>query len=275
MLCRTFFSITFLLSIACVVTATGPQAAPGAPGSNGNLAVSSSTSSTCRTAGGTTTGENCAPGTTGLSPGTRSEPGATQTAVGNDGRVEQQETPTNTLTENTESQGSEDQKNGMKDVSPGDGGSGRKPTQPEVDGQGQSQQITQQNVSGTTTSPGSTTKDNTPTHKGDEGKQNSDKTAETESTTQADAQHQEHTEPQSSGTDASGTPATPSQDVANPEGESSINEESNTTTTTTTTLPPKIANNKKGDADSSSISSSVWVRVPLLIVVTLACILVC
>ncbi|ORC84233.1 uncharacterized protein TM35_000471280 [Trypanosoma theileri] len=49
-----------------------------------------------------------------------------------------------------------------------------------------------------------------------------------------------------------------------------------TTTTTTTTLPLESANNKKGDADSSSsISSSVWVRVPLLIVVTLACILVC
>ncbi|ORC84004.1 uncharacterized protein TM35_000511050 [Trypanosoma theileri] len=53
------------------------------------------------------------------------------------------------------------------------------------------------------------------------------------------------------------------------------NEESTTTTTTTTTtLPPQPTNNKKGDADSSSsISSSVWVRVPLLIVVTLACIL--
>ncbi|ORC81919.1 uncharacterized protein TM35_000471120 [Trypanosoma theileri] len=49
-----------------------------------------------------------------------------------------------------------------------------------------------------------------------------------------------------------------------------------TTATTTTTLPPELTNNKKGDADSSSsISSSVWVRVPLLIVVTLACILVC
>ncbi|ORC81602.1 uncharacterized protein TM35_001111080 [Trypanosoma theileri] len=55
------------------------------------------------------------------------------------------------------------------------------------------------------------------------------------------------------------------------------NEESTTTTTTTTTtLPPEAANKKKGDADScSSISSSVWVRVPLLIVVTLAWILVC
>ncbi|ORC84276.1 uncharacterized protein TM35_000471710 [Trypanosoma theileri] len=56
----------------------------------------------------------------------------------------------------------------------------------------------------------------------------------------------------------------------------SNDEESTSTTTTTTTLPPELTNNKKGDADSSSsISSSVWVRVPLLIVVTLACILVC
>ncbi|ORC83633.1 uncharacterized protein TM35_000621070 [Trypanosoma theileri] len=53
-------------------------------------------------------------------------------------------------------------------------------------------------------------------------------------------------------------------------------ENTENTTTTTTTLPPELTNNKKGDADSSSsISSSVWVRVPLLIVVTLACILVC
>ncbi|ORC83577.1 uncharacterized protein TM35_000641090 [Trypanosoma theileri] len=57
----------------------------------------------------------------------------------------------------------------------------------------------------------------------------------------------------------------------------SKDESTTTTTTTTTTLPPELTNNKKGDADSSSssISSSVWVRVPLLIVVTLACILVC
>ncbi|ORC80084.1 uncharacterized protein TM35_001821000, partial [Trypanosoma theileri] len=64
--------------------------------------------------------------------------------------------------------------------------------------------------------------------------------------------------------------------AANPaESETTRNEQSTTTTTTTTTLPPELTNNKKGDADSSSsISSSVWVRVPLLIVVTLACILV-
>ncbi|ORC84266.1 uncharacterized protein TM35_000471610 [Trypanosoma theileri] len=48
-----------------------------------------------------------------------------------------------------------------------------------------------------------------------------------------------------------------------------------TTTTTTTTLLPELTNNNKANVDSSSISSSVWVRVPLLIVVTLACILVC
>ncbi|ORC92422.1 uncharacterized protein TM35_000031750 [Trypanosoma theileri] len=59
--------------------------------------------------------------------------------------------------------------------------------------------------------------------------------------------------------------------------ESTTTATTTTTTTTTTTLPPELTNNKKGDADSSSssISSSVWVRVPLLIVVTLACILVC
>ncbi|ORC80905.1 uncharacterized protein TM35_001381030 [Trypanosoma theileri] len=61
-----------------------------------------------------------------------------------------------------------------------------------------------------------------------------------------------------------------------PETPNTANNEESTTTTTTTTIPPEPANNKKGDADSSSsISSSVWVRVPLLIVVTLACILVC
>ncbi|ORC83573.1 uncharacterized protein TM35_000641050 [Trypanosoma theileri] len=54
------------------------------------------------------------------------------------------------------------------------------------------------------------------------------------------------------------------------------NSSTTTTTTTTTTLPPELPNNKKGDADSSSsISSSLCVRVSLLIVVTLACILVC
>ncbi|ORC81930.1 uncharacterized protein TM35_001031050 [Trypanosoma theileri] len=55
-----------------------------------------------------------------------------------------------------------------------------------------------------------------------------------------------------------------------------VNTDTPTTTTTTTALPPELTNNKKGDADSSSsISSSVWVRVPLLIVFTLACIVVC
>ncbi|ORC83415.1 uncharacterized protein TM35_000721180 [Trypanosoma theileri] len=60
------------------------------------------------------------------------------------------------------------------------------------------------------------------------------------------------------------------------QNETGNTETTTSTTTTTTTLPPELTNNKKGDADSSSsISSSVWVRVPLLIVVTLACILVC
>ncbi|ORC84541.1 uncharacterized protein TM35_000431090 [Trypanosoma theileri] len=65
------------------------------------------------------------------------------------------------------------------------------------------------------------------------------------------------------------------------ESESSSNQQhvetadtTTSTTTTTTTLPPEPANNNKGDADSSSMSS-VWVRVSLLIVVTLAFILVC
>ncbi|ORC83502.1 uncharacterized protein TM35_000671080 [Trypanosoma theileri] len=79
--------------------------------------------------------------------------------------------------------------------------------------------------------------------------------------------------------DAQNNPADNGTNVAanTAESETTRNEQSTTTTTTTTTtLPPETTNNKKGDADSSSsISSSVWVRVPLLIVVTLACILVC
>ncbi|ORC83686.1 uncharacterized protein TM35_000601170 [Trypanosoma theileri] len=72
--------------------------------------------------------------------------------------------------------------------------------------------------------------------------------------------------------------AKPAEDEPTKDTESTTNnEESTTTTTTTTTLPLELTNNKKkSDADSSSsISSSLWVRVPLLIVVTLACILVC
>ncbi|ORC84365.1 uncharacterized protein TM35_000451030 [Trypanosoma theileri] len=70
------------------------------------------------------------------------------------------------------------------------------------------------------------------------------------------------------GTSSAGTEAT-----SNQEGAGNADTD---TTTTTTTLPPELTNNKKGDADSSSsISSSVWVRVLLLIVVTLSCILVC
>ncbi|ORC81509.1 uncharacterized protein TM35_001141040, partial [Trypanosoma theileri] len=59
------------------------------------------------------------------------------------------------------------------------------------------------------------------------------------------------------------------------------NEDSTSPATNTSTIPPvpEISNNTimpnvRGDADSSGISS-VWVRVPLLIVVTLTCILVC
>ncbi|ORC84043.1 uncharacterized protein TM35_000511440 [Trypanosoma theileri] len=77
-------------------------------------------------------------------------------------------------------------------------------------------------------------------------------------------------------TTESGTSSAESESTNTQEEGDGENTETTTTTTTTTTLPPETANNKKGDADSSSsISSSVWVRVPLLIVVTLACILAC
>ncbi|ORC89769.1 uncharacterized protein TM35_000113030 [Trypanosoma theileri] len=61
----------------------------------------------------------------------------------------------------------------------------------------------------------------------------------------------------------------------------SRNTDTNTNTTNSIPTVPEISTNNimpnlKGDADSSSSSmSSVWMRVPLLIVVTLACILVC
>ncbi|ORC84221.1 uncharacterized protein TM35_000471160 [Trypanosoma theileri] len=87
-----------------------------------------------------------------------------------------------------------------------------------------------------------------------------------------------------SGTANDGGSSTPagSEPSNNPSDEESTTS-TTTTTTTTNTIPtlPGISNNTimpnvKGDADSSSsISSSVWMRVPLLIVVTLACILVC
>ncbi|ORC83861.1 uncharacterized protein TM35_000551300 [Trypanosoma theileri] len=67
------------------------------------------------------------------------------------------------------------------------------------------------------------------------------------------------------GTGESNNSETPNSETNNTP---SNDEESTTTTTTTTTLPPEPTNNKKGDADSSSISS-VWVRVPLLIVAML------
>ncbi|ORC84001.1 uncharacterized protein TM35_000511020, partial [Trypanosoma theileri] len=61
--------------------------------------------------------------------------------------------------------------------------------------------------------------------------------------------------------------ANPAEDESTKDTDNTTNNEESTTTTTTTTLPPELTNNKKGDADSSnsSISSSVWVRVPLLI----------
>ncbi|ORC83628.1 uncharacterized protein TM35_000621020 [Trypanosoma theileri] len=86
--------------------------------------------------------------------------------------------------------------------------------------------------------------------------------------------------PQNTSEASSTTSATPiASESGDAQNESTSTQEgtadNTVTTTTTTTLPPEPTNNKKGDADSSSISSSVWVRVPLLIVVTLACILVC
>ncbi|ORC83647.1 uncharacterized protein TM35_000621210, partial [Trypanosoma theileri] len=99
-------------------------------------------------------------------------------------------------------------------------------------------------------------------------------------------QGSETEQPSSSNTSATGSDvgsnaATTENGTSSAESESPSIQESagntdtdTTTTTTTTTLPPELTNNKKGDADSSSsISSSVWVRVPLLIVVTLSCIL--
>ncbi|ORC89766.1 uncharacterized protein TM35_000113000 [Trypanosoma theileri] len=107
---------------------------------------------------------------------------------------------------------------------------------------------------------------------------------------------------ESSGTESSSstsaeTPATPSQnngESKEPETENARNESTSsegnssssqgdlrnadTNTNTTNSIPPVPAGNKipnlMVDADSSSMSS-VWMRVPLLIVVALACILVC
>ncbi|ORC84030.1 uncharacterized protein TM35_000511310 [Trypanosoma theileri] len=86
-----------------------------------------------------------------------------------------------------------------------------------------------------------------------------------------------------SGTANDGGSSTPagSESSNNPTDEESTITTTTTNTTNTIPIVPVISNNTimpnvKGDADSSSsISSSVWVRVPLLIVVTLACILVC
>ncbi|ORC83142.1 uncharacterized protein TM35_000771040 [Trypanosoma theileri] len=115
-----------------------------------------------------------------------------------------------------------------------------------------------------------------PTTTGEDEPKSNDTTPNTESVAQTTAQSQEDNGTQSSVADTAGTPASPS-----PEGNANTADDTTTqnegSTTATTTLPPEPAISKKGDADSSSsiISSSVWVRVPLLIVVTLACILVC
>ncbi|ORC83755.1 uncharacterized protein TM35_000581180 [Trypanosoma theileri] len=77
-------------------------------------------------------------------------------------------------------------------------------------------------------------------------------------------------------TPGNGTVPAESESTGNQEEVADNTDPTTTTTTTTTTLPPELTNNKKDDADSSSsIISFVWVRIPLLIVVTLACILVC
>ncbi|ORC81940.1 uncharacterized protein TM35_001021050 [Trypanosoma theileri] len=116
---------------------------------------------------------------------------------------------------------------------------------------------------------------------GQNGNSDSSPTGETTSNQGGEAAAETSTSPTNTSeienaTDAASTenntPAAGSESTNNQEGDA----ENTETTTTTTTLPPELTNNKKGDADSSSsISSSVWVRVPLLIVVTLACILVC
>ncbi|ORC83416.1 uncharacterized protein TM35_000721190 [Trypanosoma theileri] len=73
-----------------------------------------------------------------------------------------------------------------------------------------------------------------------------------------------------------GTTSAESESTSNQNDGGNADTTTTSNTTTTTTLPPELTNNKKGDADSSSsISSSVWMSASLLIVVTLACILVC
>ncbi|ORC80670.1 uncharacterized protein TM35_001501000 [Trypanosoma theileri] len=115
----------------------------------------------------------------------------------------------------------------------------------------------------TSTSPTAEERVDVPTAEGGSGApQPSPPTSATGSSDVSDAMATKNNTP-SAGTGSTGT-------------QESDAENTESTTTNSTTLPPELANNKKGDADSSSsISSSVWVRVPLLIVVTLACILVC
>ncbi|ORC84222.1 uncharacterized protein TM35_000471170 [Trypanosoma theileri] len=143
----------------------------------------------------------------------------------------------------------------------------------------QPQPAGQQSNLGTAQSQQNTMEVQRPTTTGEDEPKSNDTTPNTESAAQTTPQPQEDNGTQSPVADAAGTPASPSPEgTANTANDTTThNEESTTTTTTTTTtLPPELTNNKKSDADSSSsISSSVWVRVPLLIVFTLACILVC
>ncbi|ORC83476.1 uncharacterized protein TM35_000681080 [Trypanosoma theileri] len=126
----------------------------------------------------------------------------------------------------------------------------------------QEEEKTQENPNSShTTSPSET---NTNNSEPQERSTSQDQTPVTQDS-QSDTNTRESSNADHTNTDTTNTPSNDEESTS-----------TSTTTTTTTTLPPELANNKKGDADSSSsISSSVWVRVPLLIVVTLACILVC
>ncbi|ORC84262.1 uncharacterized protein TM35_000471570 [Trypanosoma theileri] len=144
------------------------------------------------------------------------------------------------------------------------------PTPPDVKTQEPNPQTAQppQDTQQSGSTPNDTTAGNTNTVHGEEGGPQSPQPSSSAS-------------PQANGTEGGGNSAdatTNNSENTDPAAPNTPNNEesTSTTTTTTTTLPPELTNKKKGDADSSSsTSSSVWVRVPLLIVVTLACILVC
>ncbi|ORC80673.1 uncharacterized protein TM35_001501030 [Trypanosoma theileri] len=158
---------------------------------------------------------------------------------------------------------------------------------------------TEPNATGTTSTDSHVTADSKPHPTRDSQQQSAERTQSGLSTDDSNTPNNTSTEPKST-TDNVSTAENESTNgvdtaVASAEGNTTANttsvtlntnshEESiSTSPTTTNTIPtiPGISNNNimpnvKGDADSSSsISSSVWVRVPLLIVVTLACILVC